>query len=126
MYVTSLQNCQKTNETITFSDNHFCKICTWHTLNHSKRSQKSFITKTGYTYTRFKDKGGGAAPGRRWRRWLVGSSGSAGRRCRRRPGGSSSLSSSSSPAAKNRNWKRTKYLNIQYPKNILGLSLIHI
>ena len=40
MYVTSLQNCQKTNETITFFNNHFCKNCTWPTSNHSKDHKK--------------------------------------------------------------------------------------
>ena len=37
MYVTSLQNCQKTNETITFFNNHFCKNCTQITQKITKK-----------------------------------------------------------------------------------------
>ena len=128
MYVTSLQNCQKTNETITFSNNHFCKSCTWHTLNHSK-DHKNASSQKQDILTRIE-----CGSARKTMALLGGVGGggwwnprdSAGRRRRGRPG-VLSLSSSSS------RWRRIKselkkdkifeYLeeypkNIQYPENI--------
>ena len=87
MYVTSLQNYQKTNETITFLDNHFLQNLHLAHFKSLRGSQKRVIIKIDIL-TRVKNDqlDSGVTPGQRRRGWLVESSGSAGRRRRRGPG----------------------------------------
>ena len=142
MYVTSLENCQKTNETITFFDKFFCKIGPLNYFKLLKKLSKRLFN--DHMLTRKRMKFGSGLPGVRlsldpW--WIRGGvapgdgGGGDGEVCRALL---LLLSSSSgggvvgggvvlvvvvvvvvvAAANKIESEKKAKYLNIQYPKNI--------